>query len=152
MGFFHILAATDFGPAGDAAVARAAALAKEGGARLTLVHVVPDVPVPSDLGFPHYPVVLGDAELDEVFAHVRSALLARVPEPLRAELQITPVARRGNPRDEVLDVAKHVGCDLIVLGTHGRRGLSRALLGSVAEQLVRLAPCNVLVVRDPAQT
>ena len=55
--------------------------------------------------------------------------------------------RTGDARDVINQTAKEVGADLIVMGTHGRRGVTRALLGSVAETVVRTAPCAVLTVR-----
>jgi nucleotide-binding universal stress UspA family protein len=55
--------------------------------------------------------------------------------------------RTGDARDVINQTAKEVGADLIVMGTHGRRGVTRALLGSVAETVVRSAPCPVLTVR-----
>jgi nucleotide-binding universal stress UspA family protein len=57
------------------------------------------------------------------------------------------LVRTGDARDVINQTAKELGIDLIVMGTHGRRGLSRALLGSVAETVVRSAPCAVLTVR-----
>ena len=58
-----------------------------------------------------------------------------------------PVVEVGDPRDTILDTVKAVGADLIVRGTHGRRGLTRVMMGSVAEDVIRNAPCPVLVVR-----
>ncbi len=53
----------------------------------------------------------------------------------------------GDPRDTILDTVKALGADLVVMGTHGRRGLTRVMMGSVAEDVIRNAPCPVLVVR-----
>jgi nucleotide-binding universal stress UspA family protein len=55
----------------------------------------------------------------------------------------------GDPAAEILHLATDTGCDMIVLGTHGRTGLDRLLMGSVAEQIVRKAPCPVLTVKAP---
>jgi nucleotide-binding universal stress UspA family protein len=55
--------------------------------------------------------------------------------------------KTGDARDSIDQTAKEIGADLIVMGTHGRRGVSRALLGSVAETVVRTAPCPVLTIR-----
>src|SRR5262245_59069946 len=55
----------------------------------------------------------------------------------------------GDPARAIVQVAREVPCDLIILGTHGRRGLARLLMGSVAEQVVRKAPCPVVTVRTP---
>lgn len=57
------------------------------------------------------------------------------------------LVRSGDARDVIDAVAAEIGADLIVMGTHGRRGLSRVFLGSVAETVVRTAPCSVLVAR-----
>ena len=56
---------------------------------------------------------------------------------------------RGEPWDQIVSVAREEAVDLIVMGTHGRTGLRRALIGSVAERVVRHAPCTVMVVRAP---
>jgi nucleotide-binding universal stress UspA family protein len=55
----------------------------------------------------------------------------------------------GTPLQEIIDTAKATGADLIIMGTHGRTGLHHVLVGSVAEKVVRLAPCSVLVTRHP---
>jgi nucleotide-binding universal stress UspA family protein len=57
--------------------------------------------------------------------------------------------KAGDAVAEILSMARHLPCDLIVLGTHGRTGLDRLLMGSVAEQIVRKAPCPVLTVKTP---
>jgi nucleotide-binding universal stress UspA family protein len=58
--------------------------------------------------------------------------------------------RSGVPHQEIVALARDERADLIVIGTHGRGGINRALLGSVADRVVRLAPCPVLTVREPA--
>ncbi len=72
---------------------------------------------------------------------------------LATELRGVPVELATEPvrhaADGIVAFAARTGCDLLVIGTHGRRGLGRAFLGSVAEKVVRLAPCSVLVVRTP---
>jgi nucleotide-binding universal stress UspA family protein len=66
----------------------------------------------------------------------------------RGHVQIGQVLMKtGDARDMIDEAAKELGADLIVMGTHGRRGFSRALLGSVAETVVRTAPCPVLTIR-----
>lgn len=59
--------------------------------------------------------------------------------------------RTGDARDIIVNTALEVGADLIIMGTHGRRGLRRALLGSVAESVLRHAPCPVLAIRRPTR-
>jgi universal stress protein A len=70
----------------------------------------------------------------------------QVPE---AKISVEHWLAEGNPAAAILKAASDSHCDLIVMGTHGRKGLGRLLLGSVAEQVVRLAPCPVLTVRTP---
>jgi nucleotide-binding universal stress UspA family protein len=60
--------------------------------------------------------------------------------------------RTGDARDVIVDVAKEIGADLIVMGTHGRRGVRRALLGSIAEGVLRTAHCPVLTIRQHKET
>jgi nucleotide-binding universal stress UspA family protein len=120
----HILFPTDFSPASENAGKTAADFARHFGATLHIVHVVPPVtdPTPS-------PRALGDA-------------VARLaPDlPVVSEILSGPMARR------IVGYAKRTGIDLIVVGTHGRTGVSHLLLGSVAEAVVRRAPCRVLTV------
>jgi nucleotide-binding universal stress UspA family protein len=78
------------------------------------------------------------------------ALAARAASQLReAHFDVTPLVVEGDVRQAILDEAAAWPADLIVLGSHGRTGLSRLLLGSVSEAIVRHAPCSVEVVRDP---
>lgn len=64
-------------------------------------------------------------------------------------LDLTRAVRYGHPVEEICDYAINNTIDLIVMGTHGRSGLARILLGSVAERVVRISPCPVLIVRHP---
>lgn len=135
--FRHVLAPTDFSEASRRGVDTATELAARLDAALTVVHVQPQ---PS---FPHHvpPDVLAAADaqahglLEELLGRVR----ARCP---KAE----GVLKRGTPWECVLDVAKDRGADLVVLSTHGRRGLPRVFMGSVAEKIVRLAHVPVVTV------
>jgi len=75
-------------------------------------------------------------------------LVARAAQQLEsAGFRVTTTVREGDARDAILDAAAQWGPDVIVLGSHGRRGLPRFLLGSVSETIVRHAPCSVEVVR-----
>jgi nucleotide-binding universal stress UspA family protein len=116
-------------------------MAREGGAALTVVHVceVPGYdetgPIPYDVATP---IVAGaERELDGVMRRVR----ASCPDA-------TGVVKIGAPPAEILALAADVRADLVVLGTHGRRGFAHAMMGSVAERIVRLAPVPVLTVRS----
>jgi nucleotide-binding universal stress UspA family protein len=67
---------------------------------------------------------------------------------IAAEVQFYVHARIGKPAEEILDLAREVGAELIFIGTHGRTGVSRLVFGSVAERVVREAGCTVMVVRE----
>jgi nucleotide-binding universal stress UspA family protein len=80
----------------------------------------------------------------------RAALDEIVEESRRAGAQVDTQLRRGPPWNELTNAASELGADLVVVGTHGRRGISHALLGSVAERVVRTAPCPVMTVHAQA--
>ncbi len=141
----HILVAHDFEKDSDAALDYALGLARALGARITLLHTYE---IPS-MGAPEVLVMATDWTR-QIGAVARESL-AKIAEragppgaPLAAEV------REGAAWREVDSFAREHHVDLVVVGSHGRRGLSRALLGSVAERIVRTAPCPVLVVRTPA--
>lgn len=135
-----ILCPTDFSPQSKYAFELASALARDYGARLIVLHVVEVLPVVYGEGLiPPDPAELraaGRAQLDE---------LQPPQENVRAERRL----EQGDSVEEVLRVSKEVNADLIVLGTHGRTGLGRLLMGSTAEQIVRKATCPVLTVKTP---
>ncbi len=103
---------------------------------------------------------LGFAATGELFARSCTSLLAREEETLqrfvkasaRDGVELECVLRQGNARDHILDFAEAEDVDLIVMGTHGRRGLDRLLLGSVTERVMRKAPCPVLAVNKPSRS
>jgi nucleotide-binding universal stress UspA family protein len=81
------------------------------------------------------------------------ALLEETADQLRPErLNVSTVVEEGDPKTRIIDHAVHWHADLIVLGSHGRKGIDRFLLGSVSEAVARHAPCSVEIVRVPAQT
>lgn len=120
----EILLPTDFSAAAGAAALVATAMARESGARLHLVHVVPPATDPS----------LGSEQL--------TRLGRQLGEGLVVELALLS----GRAAPGVTAYARDKGIDLIVMSTHGRTGVSRTLLGSVTEAVVRLSPCLVLTV------
>lgn len=138
MPFKHILAATDFGDCSHAAVEQAIDIASHYGAKLTLVH---SFQPPNDYGTPF----LGD--LVTGLQEAAEAQMAKTLEPIRVRVPgVTGVVRLGAAWERILEVAGKEGADLIVVGSHGRKGVPRALLGSVAEKVVRMAPVPVLTV------
>ncbi len=132
----RILAATDFGVDGDAAVDYACTLAERLGAELHLLHVVPRNV---------WPVRAGE---EEKRLHAAHKGLGRLPaRNTPATMMIIRKACAGAPADEILRYAQEIGIQLVVLGTHGRNGMAHLVMGSVAETLIRAAPCPVVVVR-----
>lgn len=137
-----ILYPTDFSAPSESAFELACALARDYGARLWIVHVAPPpAAVMGEFGaLPPPPDEYGRADLEEKLRRLQD----RAPKiAVRCQLQ------RGDAATEILKAAQESGCDLIVMGTHGRTALRRLLMGSVAEQVLRRAPCPVLTVKTP---
>src|SRR5688572_14147865 len=118
----HILAATDFSDSAEAALALAALCARSVRAGLHVLHVVAP----------------GEIHATQLLAH---AVAKAAPD-----MPATAATTAGDPAQEILRYAPRHAIDLIVLGTHGRTGMSRLLLGSAAERVLRGARCPVLVV------
>jgi len=138
-----ILVATDFSDTSDAAVSYGAELAKLLGAKL---YVFNAIGVPA-YGVPELGVAVTASMIDTIVHDNQKALDAIIAK--FAPLKIEPLLRTGDPRDLIVQTAVDVGAELIVMGTHGRRGVTRALLGSVAEGVLRHAHCPVLTIRKP---
>jgi universal stress protein A len=139
MNYKKILFATDFSPASDAALHYATALARDSGAVLLLLHVE-ESPAPITAGEmmlpqPTYP----NPELRRMLDAV---------EPDDPSVRYEHVLVQGSAAEEIVSVANDRGVDLIVMGTHGRTGLRRVLMGSVAEAVMRHADCPVLTLRE----
>lgn len=140
-----ILVATDFTQCADVALSYAADLASKLDATLHLVHAV-SIPA---VGIPEVGVAYASITMESTVKEAQSALDARA-EQYRPRVSMAPVRIEiGDPRDAIDSVAELIAADLIVMGTHGRRGVRRLLLGSVAESVVRSAPCPVLTIRPP---
>jgi universal stress protein A len=114
-------------------------LAQTFGAKLPLLHVI-DVPVYAiEVSLP-----LEDLERD-----ARQKLALLYPEAGAAHVDVTRLVDLGVPYQRILETAAAEQVDLIVMATHGRTGLAHLVMGSVAERVVRLAPCPVLAIRPP---
>ncbi|MDB4962808.1 MAG: Universal stress protein UspA [Myxococcales bacterium] len=137
-----ILVATDFSEHADYALEQAAELAAQLDATIHLLHVVT---IPA-LGGPELPLVHPQVMHDATLAAQR-ALDERVASYRDKVSMGPPRLDVGDARDVIDHAAEELGADLIVVGTHGRRGVRRFLLGSVAESVVRSAPCPVLTIR-----
>ena len=141
----HILVPVDFSGHAEQALEYAIGLARKLSARLTLLHVIHTMP----LG-----IVDGGATLPPSYFQALEAEVQQEMETYRQRLQQaglegTVMVMHGIPFQSIVDTACDQHVDLIVMGTQGRTGLAHVFLGSVAEKVVRLAPCPVLVTRGP---
>ena len=141
----NILVPTDFSECSEAAVKYGAALAKTFGATLHMLNVVQD-PYTLPWGADGFAAPIGDM-LADWEAQAKTRLAECVPAVAAANTVLT--TRIGSPYTEIVRYAVQNRVDLIVIGTHGRGPLGHILLGSVAERVVRTAPCPVLTVRHP---
>lgn len=148
MPYQHLLVPSDGTQLSAQALAQAIDLAKTLGARLTLLHVQPPLPVPL--------VGMGDM-LDPATVESLSQTAAKESERILAEAHAaaakagltiqTELVKQDLPYRAIVEAAKRHGCDLIVMASHGRKGLSGLLLGSETQRVLLNAPIPVLVVR-----
>ena len=144
-----ILVPIDFSPHADRAFGYATALARRLGAELTLVHVVEDPYASGAWGGEGYVPNVGEL-LQELIAGTERQLAELKETEAAKGLTVKTAVVTGRPAQSIVESAASEGCDLIVMGTHGRTGLSHAVMGSVAERVLRKAPCPVLTVRATA--
>jgi nucleotide-binding universal stress UspA family protein len=144
----NVLVATDFSEPSATALEYGRALARTFHASLHVIHVV-DSAVLQGMLPDAAPSNYGEL-LQELEDSRRRQLEATVRDDDRRELNATPVLRsRTGPAAGIVSYARGANIDLIVMGTHGRGGWSHLIMGSVAEKVVRTAPCPVLTVRQP---
>jgi nucleotide-binding universal stress UspA family protein len=124
-----ILYPTDFSSYSNQAYFHALALAETHGATLTIAHVYTPAHDQADRSF-------WRSQLEQI-------------HPENRQIAVQHVFLEGNPAEELVRFAAEAGIDLIVVGTHGRTGIDRLLMGSVTEQILRGAPCSVMVVKLP---
>lgn len=135
-----ILHATDFSTYSKYAFRMACAVARDYKARMIVVHVM----VPPVVVYSEGMVPVQAENIQEVLNERLRTLADQHPEiPMETRLV------EGDPATEILRAAEESKCDLIAIGTHGRTGVHRLLMGSVAEQVVRKAPCPVLIIKTP---
>ena len=144
MNIKKILYATDFSSDSDAALRYASTVAAAEGATLCIAHIDDDTPglVFGHVGYGYVP------EVDDIARQQYDKLLTIVPttEGVKYEHQFL----RGEAAESILQLAEKEQADLIVIGSHGRTGLRRLLMGSVAEAVVRRAHCPVLTIKQPS--
>jgi nucleotide-binding universal stress UspA family protein len=144
LAFRTIVVATDFGGASNLALEYARTLAARFNADLRLLHVVETPrPVGTEIYVPEAMTVSEHAIADgqRLMSHTLATLKS---EPVVGQVLV------GTPAQKIVEYADDHDVDLIVMGTHGRGGLAHMLMGSVAERVVRTAPCPVFTVRDTA--
>jgi nucleotide-binding universal stress UspA family protein len=143
--FRRILHPSDFSPASRPAFRRALALARANRASLTIAHVY-SVVVPM-MGEGYATAQVYERWLADVRADAQRRLGRLVARARKSGVRAKGLLLEGIPHDRIVRAARSTRADLIVLGTHGRTGLGRVFLGSVAARVVTLAPCPVLTVR-----
>jgi len=143
--FTRILVPTDFSEPSEAALDCAKAIALRFGASLHLVHIIDDPLVTGIAGVegfvPEAPSLAAELE-----AEAESRLTSLVSDATRTRFSVTTDVLHGPAASVITETATSNGFDLIVMGTHGRKGLTHVILGSVAERVVRSASCPVLTV------
>lgn len=142
-GVTHILAPVDFSDCSLNALEYAIQVAQELKATLTILHVLEPVSYGLDLTLIH------TADRERTHARIQKELDAFVHAIALEGLTVDHRIRGGTPADSLLQFLGENRCDLVVMGTHGRRGLSHLVNGSVAEAVLRRAPCPVLTVKSP---
>jgi nucleotide-binding universal stress UspA family protein len=141
----RIIHASDFSKASRAAFGKAVNLAKAYRAELLVVHVLSVVP--PFLGEGYVPPNVWEEVEAGARVGAERQLNRLVAKGRRAGVRIKSLVVLGSPYEDIVRAAKRTGADLLVLGTHGRTGLTKVLLGSVAERVLRTASCPVLTVR-----
>ena len=145
----NILVATDFSETSEAALVYARELAQAFGGTLHVLHVAGNIAA-SAIGVEGYTTDF-IALQREVEESARKQLDGLVSEADRRALSAKTIVLTSNsPAQSIVSYAKDAHIDLVVVGTHGRGGMAHVLMGSVAERVVRMAPCPVLTVRHPA--
>lgn len=144
----HILVPVDFSPSSEAALPYALAFARRYKAKITLLHVIPtNVYAVGEMTYWQ----LSEQVFSAFEEEAAQKLAATFTPEERQELEIEEKVTQGVPFAEIVQEAREGQVDLIIMGTHGRTGLSHFVLGSVTEHVIRKAPCPVLTVRVPEE-
>lgn len=145
MNIKHILVPTDFGPASASALELGVQMARAFDAKLTLLHVW-ELPI-----YPYMDFMLNSTVISEVEDAATKGLARALEELQKAMPAAQSKLKTGLPWQGILEATEELGVDLVIMGTHGRHGLSRVTLGSIAEKIVRLSKVPVLTVHAPAE-
>ncbi len=136
-----ILYPTDFSDASYEALKVANEVAVDHSAELCVVHITPPVPVAA--------AATGYSAIAEMERSEEISLQELIKERIPKELHVQQIVTVGEAADEIIQIAERERVDLIVIGTHGQTGWRHVVFGSVAEKVVRFAPCPVLTIRAP---
>lgn len=142
----RILFPTDFSACSKHALKYALNFATERGAKLYILYVIPRLNVPIGSGGLTFPV---SKLYDDMEREAKKNIHHLIPRRFIEKIKVENVIVRGTPFQEIMKAARKYDIDLITIATHGRTGISHALLGSTAEKVVRTAPCPVLCVKYP---
>ena len=143
----QLLCASDLSPASAMAWDEARRLARVCQAEIVLLHVLPPILVPPE---GYFPPSLYERLVGAAYADAHESIDRLLEEQTDPALKVRVRVEEGGPAERILDVAREESVDLIIVGTHGRSGLPRLVLGSVADRVVRQATCPVLTVRPRA--
>jgi len=139
-----ILCPVDHSECSYLALKYAISLALKDEAKLYLMHVIDSRLYDTEM-YKFSPYKLNEVDVSKI----REDLMKSLPEGTTDVLEVETIVVNGVPFNEIINASTEIGADLVVIGTHGRTGLSHVMLGSVAEKVVRKAPCPVLTVRTP---
>jgi universal stress protein A len=144
--FHRIVVPTDFSACSEEAWALARRIAGAVGSEIVLAHVFVE---PPSYGEPSLPVNSAWQVIESARKWVEEELEKWAGAARAKGISVRTFVRTGSPYQEIVNLATDERADLVAMGTHGRSGVSRLLLGSVADRVIRLAPCPVLTVRKP---
>jgi nucleotide-binding universal stress UspA family protein len=140
--FNHILVPIDFSPSSSAAIELALGMANQFDAQLTLVHVW-ELPI-----YPYMEMLTSSIDVTAAIEKAANESLTSLLGEIQSRLPRTQgLLKMGVPSEQIVNALAESKADLLIMGTHGRRGVVHALMGSVAEKLVRISPVPVLTVR-----
>lgn len=142
--FQRIIVATDLSATSEPAMKEAIALAKENGAVLLIAHAYQP---PGVVDAQSVAAGVYEQWNQSIRAEVEGKLRGLVENAVKEGVQAEPLVLQGEPFETIAEAAKARKADLVVMGTHGRKGVSRFFLGSVAARVISMAPCPVMTVR-----
>lgn len=141
----RILVPVDFSEYSKMALDYSIEFSKKFNSELILIYVIEPIVYPSDFGLGQIPINQVDFEIQ---SKAEEELKKLVEEKVPADVKASHVVKTGKPFLEIINAAKELNCDLIIIATHGHTGIEHILFGSTAEKVVRKSPVPVLTVRE----